>query len=81
MVKAMIDSNTKEKILTTIENSGKNRGLSLEEIIERTGFSRGTVGKYVVALLGENSVTLDIIGNVKLVCLNKSPHETKGGVS
>jgi response regulator of citrate/malate metabolism len=79
MVKDMIDQQKIEKILTTLKESEKNRGLSIQEIINRTGFSRHTIDKYVGFLLGEKSIVLDCCGNNKLVCLNNSPPETKGG--
>jgi predicted transcriptional regulator len=73
----MINPQKVEKILTILK--GKNRGLSLQEIINITGFSRHTVTKHVVYLLGEKIVTMDNCGQNKLVCLNNSPVETKGG--
>ena len=67
-----------KKILTAIEKSGKNRGLSLEEICKVTGLCRNTVSKHVGILEAKESVFIDIIGNVKLVCLNKFPVEERG---
>jgi len=78
MVKAMIDSEKKQEILSAIENSGKTRGISFEEISKITGFSRFIVGKYVPVLVAEKSVTIDNCGNNKLVCLNKVPVEKRG---
>lgn len=76
MVRDMIDQQKLEKIQTAI--SEKGRGLSLTELVKETGFSKNTIKTYVAYLLGKNSITLDICGNNKLVCLNNSPVETMG---
>ena len=71
-----------EKILTALKETNNSRGLYLKEIHEITGLSPNTIAKYVTLLEYKELVTVDTtIGNVKLVCLNKSPHETKGGGS
>ncbi len=77
MVKDLIDQQKIEKILIVIKNSGKGRGLSLQEIINITGFSRQTTAKHVAFLLAEKSVVIDCCGNNKMVCLNKSPPDVK----
>lgn len=70
-------ANVEGKILTVIKESNKSRGLSLEEICKTTGLCRNTVSKYVGILEAKEAVSIDIVGNVKLVSLNKFPQGKK----
>lgn len=74
----MIDPQKLEKIQNILKNS--DRGRSITELVRDTGFSKTTIKTYVAYLFGQKSITFDICGNNKLVCLNKSPVETKGRV-
>lgn len=82
MSKAMENKDMEEKILTALKKANNPRGLYLKEIRKSTGLSLNTIAKYVTLLEYKELVTVDTtIGNVKLVCLNKSPVEIKGRVS
>ena len=80
MSNVMEKEDMEEKILTTLRKSNNSsRGLFFKEIREITGLSLNTIAKYVLALEYMDAVWVEVIGRAKLVHLNKSPVEKKGG--
>ena len=69
-----------DKILQTLADAPRG-DMSLEEIGDATGLSRGTVSKYVGQLEQTGKVSIERRGTMKLVRLNKTaPAERKGRV-
>lgn len=67
-----------KKIVSALRETDKLRGLSLEELHKITGLCRNTISKHVGILEAKKTVLIDVVGNNKLVCLNKSPVEIRG---
>lgn len=67
----------KKKITKALNDSDKPRGLSLQELSTITGLSRNTICKYISILEARDEVTLDKVGNSKLVYLNKTISKLK----
>jgi len=75
----MMESPQMEKrILKVLKNNSKTRGLSLEELSRKTGLCRGTISKHIGILEAKNNVTVEKVGNLRLVSFYKSPHEKRG---
>ena len=68
---------TKKKIVKALNDSEKSRGLSLQELSNITGLSRNTISKHISILEARKEVTLDKVGNSKLVYLNKTTSKLK----
>ena len=68
----MGNKDKEEKILYSLKNSKKSRGLSIKEISDTTNLCRNTISKYIGILEVKNEVVIDTIGNVKLISINKT---------
>lgn len=74
-----------KKILTALEENLLKKleenpigDMSLEELGDATGLSRGTVSKYVARLELAGKVLVRPRGTMKLVRLNRTPQEGEG---
>ncbi len=67
------------KVLAQAKKSDRRRGYSLTELEGKTGHCRTSISKHVGILEVKGKVIVEECGNMKMVYLNDSPEETKGG--
>ncbi len=65
-----------EKILKALAENPRG-DMSLEEIGDATGLSRGTVSKYIAKLEGDGKVVVQPRGTMKLVSLKAGTQERR----